>query len=151
MILLQHEIVAPIESVTATSIMGWGGFFFGFVACAILIWDRVIGKGKSLQSIDGKIDHLCEQIEDMESRLEVVDGLSESVRELTQEWRGVSGDNGYRSIIRRHDQEILGIQRRNDRIDAVRDEDLRRSHGQQRRTMDRELNNLMPEEREEKG
>lgn len=131
--------------------MGWGGFIFGFIACAILIWDRVIGKGKSLANLDNKIDGLCEKIEDMEGKLVVVDGLSRSVGELVFEWRGVDGSNGYKSIIRRHDQEIIAIQRRNDRIDAVREEDLRRSHGQQRRSMDRELNNLLPEEREEKG
>jgi hypothetical protein len=143
--------VVPITSVTATSIMGWGGFVFGFIACAILVWKEVIGKGRSLATIDGKIEHLCKQVDDMEGRLGVVDGLADSVRELTQEWRGVTGDNGYRSIIRENSRRIGAIERRNDKIDAVREEELRRGGGQQRRHMDRELNNLMPEEREEQG
>lgn len=100
--------------------------------------------------IDGKLDTLCADVEELDSRLDVVDGLADSVRELTQEWRGVDGTNGYKSIIRRHDSELIEIRRRNDRLDAVREEDERRSGGQHRRKMDRELNNLIPEQREEK-
>lgn len=129
---------------------GWGGFIFGLVACGKLLWDGLIGKGKSLAVIDGKLDTLCADVEELDSRLDVVDGLADSVRELTQEWRGVDGTNGYKSIIRRHDSELIEIRRRNDRLDAVREEDERRSGGQHRRKMDRELNNLIPEQREEK-
>jgi hypothetical protein len=142
--------VAPITSITATSLMGWGAFIISLLTFGIVTWDRVVNRGKSLQAIDGKIDHLCEQIDDMEGNLEVVDGLAESVRELTQEWRGVAGDNGYRSIIRENSQRLTAIEKRNDKIDAVREEEMRRGGGHQRRHMDRELNNLMPEEREEK-
>lgn len=121
--------------------MGWGAFVFGLVACVILLWDRIVGRGKSLAMIDGKIDQLCEEIGDMDARLKVVDGLSQSVRELTQEWRGVRGDNGYLSVIRNNAERITRIERRNDKIDAVREEDERRSGGLQRREMDRALDN----------
>jgi hypothetical protein len=144
--------LAPITSITATSVMGWGAFIISVLTFATVTWDRVVGRGKSLQSIDGKIDALCDKVDDMEGQLEVVDGLAESVRELTQEWRGVPGsNNGYRSIINSNSERIRQIEKRNDRIDAVREEDLRRGHGQQRRQSDRELNNLLPEEREEKA
>jgi hypothetical protein len=151
---LQSEVVAPIESLTATSIMGWGGFVFGLIACAILVWEKITGRTKSIVGVENKLDHLCGQIEDMEGKLEVVDGLADSVRELTQEWRGVSGDNGYRSMIKDDHRRIDAIEKRNDIIDALkeaRDEDDRRSGGLHRRKFDRELNNLLPEEREEKG
>lgn len=149
--MLPPEVVAPIQSVTATSVMGWGGFLFSLIACSVLVWKEITGRGKSLAVIDGKIEHLSEQMEEMDGKLAVVDGLSESVRELAQEWRGVPGSgNGYRSIINKNTDRINAIEKRNQGIDAVRDEDFRRSHGQQRRHMDRELNNLMPEEREEK-
>jgi hypothetical protein len=134
------------------SIIGLGGFVIAVLTFAIVLFDRVIGRGRALATIDGKIDRLCAQIEDVESRMDVVDGLAESVRELTQEWRGVPGsDNGYRNIIRENRDRIAAIEKRNDKIDAIREEDLRRGHGQQRRHADRELNNLLPQEREEKA
>jgi hypothetical protein len=141
--------VAPIESLTATSVMGWGAFIFGFVACVVLVWDRILGKGKALAVIDGKLDRLSNQVEEVEGRLSVVDGLAESVRELTQEWRGTPGsDNGWRSIVREHDREITAIKKRNYGLDAVREEDERRSGGQHRRRMDDELSRVLPEKRE---
>lgn len=145
-LLLQvRDIVPSIETGTATSVMGWGGFVFGLIACLILVWDRVIGKGRAIE----KMDKLIEKIEDVEARLEVVDGLAASVRELIQEWRGAPGsDNGYRRDIRENTRAIAEIVRRNDRLDAIREEDERRSGGQHRRLMDRELNNLLPEKRE---
>lgn len=130
--------------------MGWGGFLFGLIACSILVWEKVIGKGKSLANIDNKIDDLHEKFADVEARLDVVDGLTRSVSELVFEWRGIDGTNGYKSIIKRHDKELIEITRRNDKLDAVREEDERRSGGQHRRLMDRELNNLIPEKREDK-
>lgn len=148
--MLGPDAVAPITSVTPTSIFGWGGFVFGLGAFVILLWDRITGRTRNIATVESKIDGLCDQIDDLEGRLSIVDGLSESVRELTQEWRGVEGDNGYRSIIRKNSERIEAIERRNYKIDAVREEELRRGGGQQRRHMDRELNNLMPEEREDK-
>lgn len=134
--------------------MGWGGFLFSLIACGVLVWDRIAGKGKATADLKSDIRELCGKIEDMEGRLEVVDGLTVSVRELVFEWRGVDGKNGYKSIIRSNESRITDIEKRNYIIDAVknaRDEDERRSGGQHRRAMDRELNNLLPEEREEKG
>jgi hypothetical protein len=143
----------------------WPTSAIGFLTTAVLAttigktaYDWLTGRRKSLSvlqgsvsAVDRKVEGLCEQIADMEGELKVVDGLSKSVGDLLYEWRGVDGSNGYKSIIKRHDREIIDIRRRNDRIDAVREEDERRSGGKQRRHMDRELNNLMPEEREEKG
>lgn len=127
------------------------GLATGTTAIVVLVVDRLTTRGKNLATIDRKLDGLCDQITDMEGELKVVDGLAESVRELTQEWRGVPGsDNGYRSIIRANQRRLDAIEKRNDGLDAVRKEDERRSGGQHRRLMDRELNNLIPEEREEK-
>lgn len=137
--------IPPIESLTATSIMGWGGFLFGFIACVILIWDRVIGRGKSLADVDNKLDKMCKQIEDMAGELVVVDGLGKSVAELVYEWRGVDGNNGYKSIIRDNQRRIGQIEKRNDRLDAVREEDERRSGGLHRRAIDYELDRILPE------
>lgn len=119
--------------------MGWGGFLFSLIACGVLVWDRLLGKGRAAAGLNGKIDNLCEKIEDMEGRLEVVDGLSRSVTELLFEWRGVDGNNGYKSIIRDNRNRIEKIEKRNDAIDAVRKEDERRSGGLHRREIDRVL------------
>lgn len=137
--ILAPDGVAPIQSVTASSIMGWGGFIFSLIACATLVWDRVVGKGKSVANLDNKIEGLCDQMNEMEGKLTVVDGLTTSVRELVYEWRGVDGNNGYKSIIRENQRRISAIERRNDKIDAVRESDERRSGGQHRRHMDRAL------------
>lgn len=142
---LWAQAVAPIQSVTPESWFGWGGFIFGLIACGILVWEKITGRTKSITNVENKLDQLCSQVDDLEGKLEVVDGLADSVRELTQEWRGVSGDNGYKSIIKRHDLELLAIQRRNDRLDAVREEDERRSGGLHRRKIDREFDNLREE------
>lgn len=124
------------------SIIALGGFVIGIMTLGIVVWDRVVGRGRALQAIDGRIERLCEQMDELEGRLKVVDGLVESVRELTHEWRGVSGDNGWRSIVKDNHQRIKAIEKRNDRIDAVREEDERRSGGKRRRLMDRELEDL---------
>lgn len=147
------QVIEPLQSVFPTSVGGWVGLIAGSTALGLLVVDRLTARGKNLATIDRKLDELCGKVDDMEGKLEVVDGLAGSVRELTQEWRGVLGDNGYRSRINRNSERITAIERRNTGIDAVqkaRDEDERRSGGQHRRAMDRELNNLIPEEREEK-
>lgn len=135
------------------SLLAVVGFLIGVATFGIVIWDRVISRGKSLQKIDGKIDDLCEQVNDLEGKLTVVDGLSESVRDLLIEWQGKLGNNGYKSIIKENSRRLGEIEKRNWKIDAVREAheaDLRRSGGLQRRESDRSLNNLMPEDREEK-
>lgn len=149
-------IFAPaIETIWPTSAGGWVGLVAGSTALGLLIVDRLTARGKNLATISSKLDELCGQVADFEGKLEVVDGLAESVRELTQEWRGTPGNpNGYRAIIQENQRRLAAIEKRNYEIDAIkkaRDEDDRRSGGQHRRLMDRELNNLMPEEREEKG
>lgn len=127
------------------------GLATGTSAIVVLVVDRLTTRGKNLATIDRKLDGLCDQITDMESELQVVDGLAESVRELTQEWRGVPGSgNGYQARINRNTERIEKMERRNNRIDDIRAEDERRGGGQHRRVSDRELNNLLPEEREEK-
>lgn len=134
--------------------MGWGGFLFSLIACGVLVWDRVAGKGKATADIQNDIKDLCGKIEDMEGRLEVVDGLTTSVRELVFEWRGVDGNNGYKSIIKHDHLRIDAIEKADSIIEAVkkaRDEDEQRSGGLHRRKSERELNNLIPEEREERG
>lgn len=146
--LQDRDLLAPITSGTATSVMGWGGFLFGLIACVILLWDRVVGRGKAEQKVSASLQGLCEQVEALEAQLVIVNGLTKSVGELVYEWRGFDGSNGYKSIIKEHDRLIIEIQRRNDRLDAVRDEDERRSGGQQRRQIDRELNDLLPKKRE---
>lgn len=145
--------VGGIETIWPTSVGGWVGLAAGTTALVYLFIDRLTARGKNLAIIAGKLDGLCGQVDDFEGKLAVVDGLAESVRELTQEWRGTPGSpNGYRAIIRDNQRRLDAIERRNTGIDAVqraREEDDRRGHGQHRRAMDRELNNLLPEEREE--
>ena len=131
-------IPAP-ETLWPTSVGGWVGLLAGSTALGLLVVDRLTARGKSLAKLDTKIDTLCDRIDDMDGRLKVVDGLAETVGELVFEWRGVDGNNGYKSIIREHDRRLDEIQQRNLRIDAIREEDDRRSGGKHRRMMDREL------------
>lgn len=130
----------------------WPTSAIGYLTAATLAttvgksaYDWITGRRKSLAVLDRKIDGLCDTIENMEGKLEVVDGLTESVRELVYEWRGLDGTNGYKSIIRENQRRIGQIERRNDRIDAVREEDERRSGGQHRRAMDDELDRILPD------
>lgn len=151
--LLWAQAIAPIQSVTPDSLFGWGGFVFGLIACGILVWDKISGRAKNIASIDRKIDGLCDKVEDLEGGLEVVDGLTRSVNELIFEWRGVDGSNGYKSIVKDIRERLRLIEKRNDKLDAIREareEDERRSGGLHRRQMDHKLNNLLPNEREEK-
>jgi hypothetical protein len=130
------------------------GLIAGSTALTLLIVDRLTARGKSLAKLDNKIDGLCDRIDDMDGRLTAVDGLAKTVGELVYEWRGVDGENGYKSIIRNDHRRIDAIEKRNNIIDALKqahDDDIRRSGGQQRRQSDREINNLLPEDREEKA
>lgn len=140
-----------VESLWPTSVGGWVGLIAGSSALVLLIVDRLTARGKNLAVIAGKLDTLCGQVDDFEGKLQAVDGLVESVRELTQEWRGTPGSpNGYRAIIRDNQRRLDAIEKRNTGIDAIRDEDERRGGGKHRRYSDRELNNLLPEDREER-
>lgn len=143
--------IGLLESFWPTSAIGW--LTAGTLATAVgkTAYDWLTGRRKSLAVLDKKLDGLCEQINDMEGELKVVDGLGQSVRDLVYEWRGLDGNNGYKSIIKSNQERIRLIEKRNDKIDAVREEDERRGGGQHRRLMDRELNNLLPEEREDQG
>ncbi len=135
------QAVVPLESGTATSLMGWAAFVFGLGTFGILVWDRVIGKGKSLAGVSGKIDRLGEQMEDVENTQKVMDGhletLSNDVRTLTQEWKGFDGTNGARNVLREHTKQIALILERNTKLDAVREIERERAGGQHRRLMDR--------------
>lgn len=147
-----------IESFWPTTGIGWLTFGTLSIAVGKTGYDWLTGRRKSLaalqdsiKALDRRMDNFGGKIDDLEGRLEAVDGLATSVRELTQEWRGVAGDNGYKNIIRENTRAIADIVRRNDRLDAIREEDERRSGGQHRRKMDRELDRLLPEKREEEG
>lgn len=140
------DIIEPIQSVFPTSVGGWVGLIAGSIALTLLVVDRLTARGRNLATIDRKIDGLCGQITDMEGELKVVDGLAESVRELTQEWRGIPGSgNGYRSIINENRRRIDAMEKRNVGLDAIREEDERRSGGKHRRAMDNELDRILPE------
>jgi hypothetical protein len=156
---LPREVIAPVESVFPTSIGGWVGLVAGTTALALLIVDRLTARGKNLATIDRKIDGLCDQVEDIENTQKVMDGhldtLSQEVRDLRYEWQGRDGNNGGRQRIREHETRIRAIEDRNIKIDAVTARE-RESYGgperrrDLRREIDREINGIIPEEREEK-
>lgn len=129
------------------------GLVAGSVALILLVVDRLTARGKNLAVIAGKLDTLCGQVDDFEGRLSVVDGLARTVEELVYEWRGVDGNDGYKKIIQDDHRRIDALERHGDIIEAVRKaraEDEQRSGGLHRRKSERDLNNLLPEEREEK-
>ena len=103
----------------------WAGLIFGGGSFLILIFDRIVGRGKSLQGLDSKIERLCEEVNDFKETQTVMDGhlstLSASVRSLTQEWKGDDGTNGYKSLVRQLLLDVKQIMDRNTRIDAIAD------------------------------
>ena len=126
MVLLQvKEVVAEVTSVTPTSIVGWGGLF-GIISFFFLVFDRVTNRGKNLATLTGKIDGLCEKMEDFEHTQAVmdtrIDTLTGAVRDLTFELKGTDGTNGMKSIVREHTRQLKTINDRN----LVRDEIERR-------------------------
>lgn len=117
------QVVAPIESGTATSIMGWGGFVLGLGAFGILLWDRITGRGRSLAAIDGKIDRLSEQVGELGGTQKIMDGhlasLSTAVGQLTYEVKGVDGLNGLKGKVRDLGEDVQSIQVRNAKMDVL--------------------------------
>lgn len=140
-------MISPdVDSFWPTSVIGWLTFATLATAVGKTAYDWVTGRRKTLTTLNQKIDGVSASIEDMEGKLHVVDGLTTTVRELVYEWRGLDGKNGYKSIIRENARQIAEINRRHDRLDAIREEDERRSGGQRRRAIDRELDRLKDEE-----
>jgi hypothetical protein len=129
--LLQEIAGKPV----APSWGAWAGLVFGGGSFLILIFDRIVGRGKSLQGLDNKISDLCDRMEDVEETLKIMDShqesLSTNVQALTHEWRGVDGKNGWKSIVRLLRHEVTEIQKRNLAIDAVSqyEQDQLRKHG----------------------
>jgi chromosome segregation ATPase len=124
--------------------MGWGGFVFG----------------RSLATIDGKLDRICEQYDEHEDTLKVIDShldtLSQDVRDLKKAWRGEDGTNGAKSLLTNHELRIREIEKRNYFIDETARREREKYQGPERRhdtrrERDRDINGLMPEEREDKG
>lgn len=135
--MLGPDAVAPIESVTANSIMGWGAFLFGLVACTTLLWDRITNRGKGLANLTGKIDTLCSKMDDFEHTQGImdtrIDTLSADVRDLVFELKGTDGTNGMRSTVRRHTEQLADIERRNLVIDEIEKREREQYHGPERR------------------
>lgn len=125
----------------------WGAYaalVFSSITCGLLVYDRITGKGKSIQTIDDKIERLCEQVQDFEETQKVMDGhlssLSKNVGSLTQEWQGVDGKNGWKSVIRQMQRELTEVVRWKERKDAIAEyekEQLRRTGRSPERVRDR--------------
>lgn len=144
------QVVAPIESGTATNVMGWGGFVFGLVACGILLWDRVAGKGRSLAGIENSIRGISEDCGELKSAQRIMDGLLLSltgdVRELKFEIKGVDGQNGMKALLRQHSSEIESIHVRNRKADilaAIYERELKNYGGPERREAVRRARDLI--------
>lgn len=125
----------------------WGamaGLIFGGGSFVILLWDRLVGKGRSVQKLEGKIDDLCDDFSDFKETAKVMDAhldsLSTNVQALTHEWRGVDGKNGWKSIVRALRHEVTEIQKRNlarDAVTAYEHEQLRKHGKKPERLRDR--------------
>jgi hypothetical protein len=86
---------------------------------------------------------------------EHLNSLSEAVRDLRIAWKGEDGNNGAKSKLRDHEQRLVEIERRNYFIDETARREREKYQGPERRhdarrERDRELNGLLPEERENK-
>lgn len=143
MCLLQIQPLAPITSVTPSSIFAWGGFIFGLIAVLVLIYDRMTGRGRSLVSIDSSINGLCTSVDQLKAAQSVeqeeVEEVVQSLRDFLIEWRGLDGTNGFKALIRANTKMIEEIISRNTKIDAVRAHDQKMSGGKHRRVMDKVL------------
>lgn len=110
------------------------GMLFGGVSCGILLFNQITGRGRHDQRVESKVDDLVDQIkemktaqageaEDFKETQRVMDShlrtLSTSVQNLTQEWRGLDGTNGYKSVIRGLVPRVEAIEKRNNSIDSA--------------------------------
>ena len=153
--ILAPDVVAPVTSLTASSIMGWGGFIFGLIACVILIWDRVVERGRTNANLEGKIDGLCERVEDfgvtqgiMDEKLE---SLSQDVRDLRLAWRGENGKNGAKNQLKDHDQRLDAIERRHHVQDEIAKHESQYPGPERRQGYRRELDRAILPEPNERG
>jgi hypothetical protein len=106
----------------------WGalsGLVLPLLTLGFLVFDRVFGRGRSVQKMESKLEELCADVKELQETNGIMDAhiasLSTNVLALTHEWRGVDGQNGWKSIVRILRQEVTMINDRNSRIDAVRE------------------------------
>lgn len=117
-------IAEPLVSSGAPTVPAVLGLLFGAVSCGLLVLDRFTGRGRHDQRIEGKVDALTEEVAEIKQAQGIADkhvhALGKNVEKLVQEWRGVDGTNGYRSILRGLVPRVEAIEIRNTRIDAVK-------------------------------
>lgn len=150
---LGPEVIAPVSSITPTSLFGWGGFVFGLVACGVLLWDRIVGRGRTNANLETAVRALGDDLKDMVETQKVMDShldsLSTGVRDLTHEVKGVDGLNGIKGLVKQHDVEIKAIHKRNQQMDilaAIYQRELDGYDGPERRQSVRRLKDAIKEE-----
>lgn len=151
LLLLGPEVLAPIASVTPTSLFGWAAFVCGTGAFTILLWDRITNRGKSLSTLQNSINNLCEKIDGLETTQSVMDthlsSLSDAVRGLTYEWRGVDGSNGAKNTLKDHEKRLGLIEKRHGGIDAVAEHERQQESRPERRQSTRRESDRREEEK----
>ena len=125
--LLQGEIAGkPV----APSWGAWAGII-ALLPLGFLVYDRIWGRGRHEQRVESALNQLSKDFEafkkgefaELNETVTVMDNhldsLSTNVLALTHEWRGVDGNNGWKSTVRELKHQVALIKERNDKIDAV--------------------------------
>lgn len=115
-----------------------------FLTIVFLLFDRIFGRGRTSQRMESKVEEMCNDLVSARAYgLKDHQIIRKVERDLTAhilEWRGVEGNNGYRSILREIQIEVKRISQRNERIDAVtavEEEQMRRQGLHEKRLRDR--------------
>lgn len=112
-----------INSLWPSSLIGLIGSLTGLVGFAVLMYEKITGKGRKLEAIDGSIKNLGLKIEAVELTDKIIDtkldSLTSIVTDLDHEVRGVKGDNGIKAAVKECRSEIEKIHVRNRKMDVL--------------------------------
>jgi hypothetical protein len=129
-----------INSLWPSSLIGLVGSLTGLIGFAVLMYEKITGKGRKLEAIDGSIKNLGLKIEALELTEKIidtkVDSLTDIVTDLDHEVRGVQGDNGIKAAVRECRVEIQKIHELNRKHELLRErfkEIIRHYEGPERR------------------
>lgn len=111
------------EGLWPITIAGWATLVIATSTMAVLLYDKIAGKSKSVQRMETQLERLQSEVEDLNSTQLIlsnhIKSLHETLMKLTYQLSGVDGQNGARGDIKEIRQELAEIQRRNREMDIL--------------------------------
>jgi hypothetical protein len=109
----QSPPIAPV------SLSGWVSLVISLSIFAMLVFDRVTGRGKSLAVVDAKIDRLSDDMKEAKATAKVMDAhldtISDATGRMAYELKILNGQT------RRNTTDIKEVQLRNSKMDPLAD------------------------------